>query len=122
MTPADAGVGQHAENVVRRRDRAGRAGDRIAEPAQVKPDGVYVNAKKLNEPYIKEPMDPTLEPRYKFGANSTPVHLGPDQLWVMGDNRNDSNDSRYWGPLDRSRVIGKASLIFWPLNRIRVLH
>jgi signal peptidase I len=40
----------------------------------------------------------------------------------MGDNRNDSNDSRYWGPLDRSRIMGKAEVIFWPLNRIRILH
>ncbi|HLV79508.1 MAG TPA: signal peptidase I [Chthonomonadaceae bacterium] len=105
------------ENVLIKR-LIGLPGDTV----QIKPDGVYVNDQKLNEPYIKEAMDPSLEPNFKYGADGKPVHLGPNQLWVMGDNRNDSNDSRYWGPLDRSRVIGKASLIFWPLNRVRVLH
>ena len=80
---------------------------------------------------IREPMDEGLEPNFVFGTATAkgdaktpggPIHLGPNQFWVMGDNRNDSNDSRYWGPLDDSRVIGKASLIFWPLSRIRVLH
>src|SRR5579884_2702880 len=105
------------ENVLIKR-LIGLPGDTV----EVKADGVYVNGQKLNEPYIMEPMRPELEPNFKYGANGTPVHLGPDQLWVMGDNRNDSNDSRYWGPLDRNRVIGKANLIFWPLNRIRILH
>jgi len=40
----------------------------------------------------------------------------------MGDNRNDSNDARFWGLLDRKRVLGKAMFIFWPLNRIRIVH
>ena len=51
-----------------------------------------------------------------------PLKLGPNELFVMGDNRNDSNDSRFWGPLERPRVIGKASVIFFPLSRIRMLH
>lgn len=105
------------ENVLIKR-LIGMSGDTI----EVKPDGVYRNGQKLIEPFIKEPMDPMLESHFKYGADGHPIHLGPGQLWVMGDNRNDSNDSRYWGPLDRNRVIGKANLIFWPLNRIRVLH
>jgi len=34
----------------------------------------------------------------------------------MGDNRNDSNDSHAWGPVEEHRIIGKAMVIFWPLN------
>ena len=81
---------------------------------------VYRNGQLLKEPYIREPMDPPA-PGAVNGVNSELV-LGPGQLFVMGDNRNDSNDSRYWGTLDRDRVIGKANFIFFPFNRIRVLH
>jgi signal peptidase I len=51
-----------------------------------------------------------------------PLKLGPNELFVMGDNRNNSNDGRYWGPLPRDRVIGQAVLTFWPLSRIRWLR
>lgn len=89
---------------------------------EVRSDEVYRNGRKLVEPYIKEPMNPGMEPSYHFGAEGARVHLGPGQLWVMGDNRNVSYDSRFWGPLDRARVIGKASLLFWPLRRIRLIR
>lgn len=50
-----------------------------------------------------------------------PVKLGPNEYFMMGDNRNNSNDSHAWGPLDRRRMIGRAEIIFWPLNRFRLL-
>ena len=81
---------------------------------------VFINGKQLDEPYTKEPMDPP-QPGAIYAVNQELV-LQPGQLFVMGDNRNDSNDSRYWGPLDRDRVIGKANFIFFPFNRVRVLH
>jgi signal peptidase I len=98
---------------------------------EVKEGAVYLNGKRQEEyhnpigsyPYsIKDPMREGLESIFKYAGPGRPVTLKPGQLWVMGDNRNDSNDSRYWGPLDRDRVIGKASFIFWPLDRIRLLH
>ncbi len=48
-----------------------------------------------------------------------PVPKG--EIFVMGDNRNDSNDSTRWGPLNRSAVVGRASFIFYPFNRIRII-
>lgn len=103
------------ENVLIKR-LIGLPGDTI----EVKDGAVYRNGQRLDEPYIKEPMNAPSE-NAKFAVHE-PLKLGPGQLFVMGDNRNDSNDSRYWGTLDRSRVIGKAQTIFWPLNRIRMLH
>jgi len=82
---------------------------------------VYRNGVKLDEPFIKEPISDPQSSQATF-AVTHPLHLKPGELFVMGDNRNNSNDSRYWGPLERWRVIGKASLIFFPFNRIRVLH
>jgi len=98
----------------------GSGGDTI----EVKQDGVYRNGELLKEPYIKEPMRGDLMGQFKFGTLETtgPIKLAPDELWMMGDNRNNSNDSRYWGPLKRERAIGKAEVIFLPLNRIRMLH
>ena len=132
--------GVQVENVLIKR-LIGVPGDTI----EVKDGRVYRNNQPLDEYHndkagnlipgftysIREPMDQGLEPNFVFGTRGSrgdaatpggPIHLGPHQLWVMGDNRNDSNDSRYWGPLDDSRVIGKASLIFWPVSRLRILH
>ncbi len=136
---------RQVENVLIKR-LIGIPGDRI----EIKQGHVWLNGKMQEEFHrdpqdpqhnllpgysysIREPMDPSeaAESRFLFGAPSSPgngvvppgpVTLGPHQFWVMGDNRNNSNDSRYWGPLDDNRVIGKASVIFWPLNRIRLLH
>jgi signal peptidase I len=43
-------------------------------------------------------------------------------VFVMGDNRNDSNDSTRWGPLDERALVGKATLIFWPIDRMRMIR
>lgn len=76
----------------------------------------------INTDYsIKEPMNPDLNSNFLYGY-AKPVHLAANQYWVMGDNRNDSWDSRYWGLLSRRRIMGKAEVIFWPLDRIRILH
>ncbi|HTE18004.1 MAG TPA: signal peptidase I [Armatimonadota bacterium] len=73
---------------------------------------VKVNGKRLEEDYIKEPPAYAMEPR----------KLGPREFFMMGDNRNNSNDSHAWGPLTRDRIIGRAEIIFWPVNRFTVIH
>ena len=69
---------------------------------------VYLNGQALEEDYIAEPANQPFPP----------VKVPPDNLFVMGDNRNDSNDSRYWGFLPNKNVIGRAVFRFWPLSRI----
>jgi signal peptidase I len=79
---------------------------------EYEPGHVRINGKPLKEPYIAEP------PHYAYG----PRKLGPREYFMMGDNRNNSQDSHVWGPLSRERVIGRAEILFWPLNRVRVIH
>ncbi len=69
---------------------------------------VYLNGQPLQEDYIAEPPALPMEGR----------QVPTDEFFVMGDNRNDSNDSRYWGFLPRKNIIGRAVFRFWPLNRI----
>jgi signal peptidase I len=78
----------------------------------LRPGYVNENGHPLQEPYIRQ------TPRYEMPAFKVPAGY----YFVMGDNRNDSNDSHAWGPVDVHRIIGKAMVIFWPLNRIRLLH
>ncbi|MHB9036744.1 MAG: signal peptidase I [Armatimonadota bacterium] len=116
---------------VSRAEIAAAANDPSAK-IKVVPGKVYVNGKAINEPYIAE--DPDLPYPMLSGDKATPdkwivkyqgklaVKIPQGRLLVMGDNRNDSNDARFWGLLDRKRVLGKAMFIFWPLNRIRWIH
>ncbi|MBD2777205.1 signal peptidase I [Iningainema tapete] len=72
---------------------------------------VYLNGQPLQEDYIAEP--PELPMRSRVVPN--------DEFFVLGDNRNDSNDSRYWGFLPRKNIIGRAVFRFWPLERIGLI-
>jgi signal peptidase I len=67
---------------------------------------VIVDGQTLHEPYISLP----------FNFENNTWKLGPDQFFVMGDNRDNSLDSRSWGPLGRSYIIGKAIAVYWPVN------
>jgi signal peptidase I len=69
---------------------------------------VFINGVPLEEPYIKE------LPSY---ANSQ-WNVGPGEVFVLGDNRDDSRDSRSWGNLRQEEIIGKAILVYWPLSEI----
>lgn len=72
---------------------------------------VYVNGVKLDEPYIAPVPYGTVE-----NPEAESIHLGPDQIFVMGDNRTNSQDSRYFGPITQREIIGKAEFVVWPLS------
>ncbi|HHZ16922.1 MAG TPA: signal peptidase I [Clostridia bacterium] len=73
-------------------------------------DGVlYVNNEPQDEPYLAEPI------LYEF----PPVTVPEGKIYVLGDNRNNSNDSHVWGFADLDAVKGKAWITYWPLDRIK---
>jgi signal peptidase I len=63
----------------------------------------------LDEPYVSSEQEP-------FG----PTRVPDDRYFMMGDNRADSKDSRAWGPIHRSQIIGRAFTTYWPPTRISV--
>jgi len=83
------------------------------ETVEVKQGTVFIDGKPLDEAaYIKE------KPAYDMPA----VKLTDDELFMFGDNRNNSMDSHVWGPLPIKNVIGHAVLRFWPPTRIGTIN
>ncbi|BAQ61018.1 signal peptidase I [Geminocystis sp. NIES-3708] len=78
------------------------------ETIAVKKGIVYVNQKPLAEDYIFDP------PQYDLETMEVPQGY----VFVMGDNRNNSNDSHIWGFLPQENIIGKAIFTFWPLEHL----
>lgn len=89
------------------------------ETLELRDKKVYIDGKPLDEPYVhflSPPSGPsnhheltTFDVRERYG----PVTVPPNQYFAMGDNRDNSQDSRYWGFLPREYVKGKALVIYW---------
>ncbi|ELS01362.1 signal peptidase I [Xenococcus sp. PCC 7305] len=90
------------------------------DTVEVKNDRVFVNGQELAEKYIYVPNnDPGYQPRPQkpYGPTKVPE----DQYLVLGDNRNNSLDSRSWGFVPQKNLIGRATVRFWPLQRLGTL-
>ena len=72
---------------------------------------VYVDGRPLAEPYLPA-IDPLGLP-IPDATRQYPFHVPPGDFYVLGDNRDDSCDSRYWGPIKGTSIIGKVVLLWW---------
>ncbi len=79
---------------------------------------VYINGAELPEPYLPAGVTTTSDFAPNDCTLDAPCLVPKGDVWVMGDNRNDSKDSRYFGPIPESSIVGRAFVIVWPLNRI----
>lgn len=134
----NCGGSQYGRDFVKR--VIGMPGDIV----EVKDAQVYVNGEKFekrsyekydakerisfedilpHETYQKLWEDHLLDSVYGMGLRDQfgPVQVPSNSYFVMGDNRDNSCDSRFWGPVPRENIKGKAWFIHWPLNRIRII-
>jgi signal peptidase I len=75
---------------------------------------IYINGKPLSEHWLPKVNQDTT-------SNFGPVQIPAGEYFVMGDNRVESTDSRVFGPIPKSLVIGRAFIIVWPLSRVGTL-
>lgn len=75
---------------------------------EIKDQAVYINGEPLDEPFIANKISP--------GRVHPPVEIQPGNIFVMGDNRPNSQDSRAFGQLSQDLIVGQAWLRVWPLD------
>jgi signal peptidase I len=90
-------------------------GDRVEERDKT----VFVNGEPFSEKHTYHtdphvwPADPALPELSRKRDNFGPIVIPPDRFWAMGDNRDNSYDSRFWGPVPRDNIKGRALLVYW---------
>jgi signal peptidase I len=83
------------------------------ETVEIHDGHVYIDGQRLDEPFLEEATRP--------GRHGTVV-VPPLHVYVLGDNRNHSNDSRSFGPVPIENLVGRAWISYWPLENLGVVH
>ena len=89
------------------------------EQIMIKNGHIYINDKLLNESYIDDNVITTGGPKLEEGQEFT---VPNGQYFVMGDNRPNSSDSRYWGSITKKVMTGRAWISYWPINTSGVVQ
>lgn len=87
------------------------------EVVEIRACVVFVDGSALDEPYLPEDGPSDLAERCRM-PDMEPVSVPAGDIFVMGDNRPESFDSRMFGPVDSHQVVGRAVAVIWPLDEI----
>lgn len=80
---------------------------------EIKNKKIFINGKKMEEPFTRH-VDANNLPASASGRdNFGPVTIKPGRIFVMGDNREESYDSRFWGTVGINKIVGRAFIIYW---------
>jgi signal peptidase I len=82
------------------------------ETIEARDGEIYIDGRLLSEPYLRTPAS---------SGNFGPVTVPDGHVFVMGDNRMNSRDSRVFGPIDQDLIVGRAFVRVWPLGRLAFL-
>lgn len=79
---------------------------------------VYIDGVEVDEPYLNPEQTSQIEPSARCGSHTdmAPIEVPEDMVFVMGDNRVQSFDSRDFGPIDTEKVRGRAFVVIWPAS------
>lgn len=88
------------------------------DTVEIKEGTVYTNGKPLSEPLFNKIY---YYNRGDFGKEGQVITVPEKSLFVLGDNSGSSQDSRYWGFVPQENLLGKATVIYWPPQRIRII-
>lgn len=93
------------------------------ETVKVQGDSVFINGQLLDESYLKEVVEQAKKAGKSYNDLNLPETKVPDgTVFVMGDNRSDSTDSRMIGPVSFDKIVGRAEIVFWPLPEMKRIH
>lgn len=92
------------------------------ETVKIQDNKVYVNGKELNEPYIQAAIDEKAKTGEKYNHDYPETQVPEGTVFVLGDNRLNSTDSRKIGPVPDNKIVGRADIRFWPLKKIRFIR
>ena len=90
------------------------------ETVDIQNGDVYINGSPLSEPYVEGKE--TMPLSHTLDTVSYPYTVPQGSIWVMGDNRTNSQDSRYFGSVPDKNVYGRAFMTYWPLNHFGLLE
>lgn len=88
------------------------------EIVEIKNGTIYINDRPLSEPMFNQRY---YYNRGEFGLEGQKINVPGDSYFVLGDNSASSKDSRYWGFVPKKNILGKAMIIYWPPQRIRII-
>lgn len=92
------------------------------ETVEFKDDKLYINGKVHSEPELEQIETAYHQDGMNYTLDFGPVEIPEGHIFVMGDNRPNSEDSRELGPIPLDTVVGRGELVFWPLSELRLLH
>lgn len=93
----------------------GIAGDKL----EMKDDQLYINDQPVEEPYLDEYKKQAQAEGFPLTGDFGPIEVPEGEIFVMGDNRRNSKDSRMIGTVPLASVVGRADVIFWPIDQFR---
>lgn len=91
------------------------------ESVVIKDNHVYIDGQRLVEPYLPDGTRTSTDSSPRKCTSENPCVVPDGDVWVMGDNRTNSRDSRWFGPIPESKIVGRAFVRVWPLNRLGLL-